>query len=606
MRRLSRRRFVATSGAAAAGAAAALVVGCGDGEKLAPTAVAPAASATPARLTATRGGILRTYNFDAQPPETLDPHTVRGGPVANMHSAVFSKLLRYSDERSGTIVPDLAEGLPEQPDELTYVFKLRDGVTFHDSARLREAFPAVAGRALVAGDVRYSVERQIAESRSQPSRFPRQSEFGVIERVIVRDDHTITFKLMSPVAPFLNFIAGRHAFIIPEGVVDPLSGEANHNVAMIGTGPFMLESFEPRFAVKLRRNPDWFARDDDAAAAGLGRPFLDGYDAFFTPQEDTFQREAFERGNVDSTSFLDPVALDRARTTNLADIFLEEGDAGGFLASRFLLDRPPFNDDRVRRAIHLAIDRTALVALMHPPMDSRPSARVSGPIAPGMERWALPEDDLLKRPGYAEDRAGAVAEAKQLWAAALGDAPVTELRVLFAGVPRTIPEIAVAAVQRQLSEALGVAVVPQIDPSGDALIAAALRRSIEGAADGAVAFTFGFEDGGVDLDDWVYGQFRGGAPGNTFRLQDAALDALLEKQRAEFDEEARHKLGIDIQDYLLANVNARLEYLAPVNRRLSWGYVRNSHFPIWYGSDYGLADTWLDTSHPAWIRRPTA
>ena len=273
MRRLSRRRFVATSGAAAAGAAAALVVGCGDGEKLAPTAVAPAASATPARLTATRGGILRTYNFDAQPPETLDPHTVRGGPVANMHSAVFSKLLRYSDERSGTIVPDLAEGLPEQPDELTYVFKLRDGVTFHDSARLREAFPAVAGRALVAGDVRYSVERQIAESRSQPSRFPRQSEFGVIERVIVRDDHTITFKLTSPVAPFLNFIAGRHAFIIPEGVVDPLSGEANHNVAMIGTGPFMLESFEPRFAVKLRRNPDWFARDDDAASTGSADRF---------------------------------------------------------------------------------------------------------------------------------------------------------------------------------------------------------------------------------------------------------------------------------------------------------------------------------------------
>ena len=606
MRRLSRRRFVAASGAAAAGAAAALAVGCGEGEKPAPATLSPVPSATPARIIATRGGILRTYNFDAQAPETLDPHTVRGGPVANMHSAVFSKLLRYSDERAGTIVPDLAEALPEQPDELTYVFKLRNGVTFHDAPRLREAFPSVAGRALVAGDVRYSIERQIAKSRSQPSRFPRQSEFGVIDRVIATDDRTITLKLTSPVAPFLSFIAGRHAFIIPEGAVDPLSGEANRDVAMIGTGPFVLESFEPRFAVKLRRNPDWFARDDDAAGAGLGRPFLEGYDAFFTPQEDTFQRAAFERGSIDSASFLDPMALDRARTTNLADIFLEEGDAGGLLASRLLLDRPPFNDDRVRRAIHLAIDRVALVALMYPPMDGRPSARLSGPIAPGMERWALAEDDLLKRPGYAEGRAAAVAEAKQLWAAALGNAPITELRVLFAGVPRTIPEIAVAAVQRQLSETLGVAVVPQIDPSGDALIAAGLRLNIEGAAAGSVAFTFGFEDGGVDLDDWVYGQFRSGAPGNTFRLQDATLDALLDRQRAEFDEDARRKLGLDIQGYLLANVNARLEYLAPVSRRLSWGYVRNPHFPIWYGSDYRLADTWLDTSHPAWVRRRTA
>jgi ABC-type transport system substrate-binding protein len=299
------------------------------------------------------------------------------------------------------------------------------------------------------------------------------------------------------------------------------------------------------------------------------------------------------------------VALDRARTTNLADIFLEEGDAGGLLASRFLLDRPPFDDDRVRRAIHLAIDRRALAALLYPPMDNRPSARLTGPIAPVMERWALLEDDLLKRPGYAEDRAQAIAEAKQLWAAALGDAPISELRVLFAGVPRTIPEIAVAAVQRQLSEALGVTVVPRIDPSGDALIAAGLRLNVEGAAEGTAALTFGFEDGGVDLDDWVYGQFRSGAPANTFRLQDATLDALLDKQRAEFDEDARHTLGLDIQDYLLANVNARLEYLAPVNRRLSWGYVRNPHFPIWYGSDYMLADTWLDTSHPAWADRRT-
>lgn len=605
MRRLTRRRFVAASGAATAGAGAALIVGCGEGEKPAPAARSPVPTPTTAPVVASHGGILRTYNFDAQVPESLDPHLARGGPVANMHSAVFSKLLRYGDELAGTIAPDLAEALPEQPDELTYTFRLRDGVTFHDAPRLREAFPSVAGRALVAGDVRYSIERQIAESRSQPSRFPRQGQFSVIDRVIATDDRTVTIKLKSPVASFLNFIAGRHAFIIPDGVVDTASGEANRDVAMVGTGPFVLESFERGFAVKLRRNLNWFARDDDADGAGPGRPFLDGHDAFFTPQEDLFQRDAFQRGLVDSTSFLDPVALERARTTNLADIFLEEGGAGALLASRFLLDRPPFNDDRVRRAIHLAIDRHALAALMFPPMDGRPSAHLAGPVAPVMERWSLPADDLAKRPGYAQDRSQAIAEAKQLWSSALGDAPITELRVLFAGVPRTLPEIAVGALQRQLSETLGVTVVPQVDPSGDALIASRLRLNVEGAAEGTVGFTLGFEDGGVDLDDWVYGQFRSGAPDNTFRLQDPTLDALLDGQRAEFDEAGRRNLGLDIQDYLLANVNARLEYLAPVNRRLSWGYVRNPHFPIWYGSDYMLADTWLDTSHAAWARRRT-
>ena len=72
---------------------------------------------------------------------------------------------------------------------------------------------------------------------------------------------------------------------------------------------------------------------------------------------------------------------------------------------------------------------------------------------------------------------------------------------------------------------------------------------------------------------------------NTYRLQDPTLDALLDKQRGEFDEDARHKIGLDLQEYLLANVNARIEYLAPIDRRLTWGYVRNSHHAL------GLAAT---------------
>jgi hypothetical protein len=58
-----------------------------------------------------------------------------------------------------------------------------------------------------------------------------------------------------------------------------------------------------------------------------------------------------------------------------------------------------------------------------------------------------------------------------------------------------------------------------------------------------------------------------------------------------------------IQAYLMANVNARLEYLAPVRRRVTWGYVRNGYMAPWYGSTYRLADTWLDTTHPLWSER---
>ncbi len=455
--------------------------------------------------------------------------------------------------------------------------------------------------------MKYSLERQVNRNSPQARRFYRQGNWNVIDKIAVADKRTLTITLKSPVAPFPRFLAGRHAFIIAREVVDN-ADQANAELAMIGTGPFLLDSLESRVAVRLRRNPEWFARDDNPDVAGAGRPFLEGYDAFYAPQEDLFQRVSFERRIVDATGFVDPAALDQERKTNLADIVLDETDAGGVLASRLLLDRAPFKDDRVRRAIHLAVDRPALAALLYPDMDGRASAKLSGPVAPAMGSCALGQDNLLKRPGYRGDasgRAADVAEAKRLLAAALGDTQqLGDVRVLFSGVPRIIPERAVDALQRQLREVLGLNVVPVTDASGYAVIASALGRNLDGATEGVTPFTFAFEDGGPDIDDWLYPHFRSGQAMNTYRLQDAQLDAMLDKSRAEFDNDARCRIGLDIQDYLLAKVNARIEYLAPVERRLSWGYVRNYPMPAWYGSAQDLADTWIDTAHPSWRSRP--
>ncbi len=552
-----------------------------------------------------RGGILRAYNFDALTPDTLDPHLTQMGPVANVHSAIFSRLLRYDDIAAGTLVPDLLESMPEQPDRTTYVLKLRDGVTFHDTPRFRTAYPQTAGRALTAEDVKYSLERQIDANSPQAHRFFHRSGFSTIHKIDIKDAHTLTITTSAPTAPFLTYLAGRHAFIIASetvGARDQLTSDA----ALLGTGPFVLDAYEPRTRVSLRRNPSWFARDDNATE-GTRRPYLDGYDAFYTPQEDQFQRIAFERADIDTTGFTDVAVLDQEHKANLADIVLEARDAGGMLASRLLLDRAPFKDDRVRRALHLAIDRAGLAALLYPPVSEQPSAKLTGPVTPAMGSWAADQSALLSRPGYRSDaggRAADLAEAKQLWAAAFGGATAPEIRVLFAGVPRLIPDRAVAFILRQLQDALGLAITPVVDSSGQLLIAAALARNLDGATDGVTPFTFGFEDGGLDLDDWLYPHFRSGEPMNTYRVQDAQLDSMLDSERAEFDEDARRKIGLDIQDYLLANVNARLEYLAPVERRLTWGYVGNSHMPYWYGENEHLADTWIDTANPASHNRP--
>jgi peptide/nickel transport system substrate-binding protein len=604
LHRVSRRSFLAASAAITAAGAGVAIVGYNKTAKPRKRSAVLSDSATPgASPVGTRGGVLRTYNVDSMQCDSLDPHLTQMGPVANMHSAVFSKLLRYDDERNGTIAPDLAAAMPEQPDQTTYIIRLRDGVTFHDTPKYRAAYPTAAGRALTADDVKYSIERQLNRNSPRAQLFFRRGNWDVIDKIEARDAHTVVITTKSPVAPFLNFLAGRHAFVVPADVADR-TDQLTTDTAMIGSGPFVLDSFDQGVAVRLRRNPSWFARDDSPRGIGAGRPFLDGYDAFFS-QVDPFQRAAFQRRLVDATAFADPATLAAERKTNLADIALDETGAGGFLASRFLLDRKPFNDDRVRRAIHLAIDRTALIDVLYPPMDGRPSAQLTGPVAPIMERWAITADELGRRPGYRADpngRAEDIRAAKQLWTSAVGTA-IVELRIVFAGVPKAIPDRAIDEITHQLTGVLGANVTPVTDPTGHALIAAAFVRNIEGATEGVAPFTFALEDGGVDLDDWLYPQFRSGQPLNSYRLQDPQVDALLDRSRGEFDADARQRIGLDVQDYLLAKANARLEFCAPVERRLRWGYVRNATLPVWYGHNETLADVWLDTAHPAWRPR---
>lgn len=605
---MTRRGFLAGSALAAAGAAGAAIAGCGEGKPR--TVATPGASPTAgaARMPAgVRGGVLRAYNLDALSYDSLDPHLTQMGPIADIHSLIYSRLYRYADERALTIVPDLAAAMPEQPDDTTYIIRLRDGITFHDTAKFRAAHSRAPGRSLDAEDVKYSIERQLNAGGANGPRFFRASDWRTISGIEVRDSRTVVITTTRPVAPFLSFLAGRHAFIVPKevpGKSDVIASDAD----VIGSGPFILNTFETGRVAGLGRNPNWFARDDDPDGIGTGRPFLDGYEAYFSPDQDTFQRAAFERHIVDSTGFVDPAALDTARKTNLSDIDMEETDSGRVIAMRLLLDRGVFKDDRARRALHLALDRRALIDLLYPAMDGHPSARLTGPVAPVMGAMALADDDLARRPGY---RAGSgrdadLAAAKQLWAAAVGDG-VVEMRIAFAGKPGILATRAMNAVERQIEDAFGirVSVVTQADPSGYAVIASSLIRNLEGATDGVVAATFMLEDGGVDLDDWLYAHFRSGGSMNTYRVQDAQLDGMLDKSRAEFDVDARLKLGHDIQDYLLSNVNARIEICAPIDRRLTWGFVRNSVMPIGFGSAQTLSDVWLDTKHPAWRPRPT-
>ena len=231
-RRLSRRRLLTGAASVGAGLAALSLVGCGDGGEKAATSTAtagaspaatpsPMAGLQPLEAARTRGGILRWMGYDPLPLDTLDPHQTQLGPLYNMHSAVFSKVLKYDDVAEGIIGTDLAESLPETPDNVTYVLKIRPNVRFHDTEKIRKNFPELAGRQLTAEDVKYSIERQMNKQSPKSALFYRMNQWETVDKIEVAPDGlTMTITTKEPIAPFVHYLADTNAFIIGKELVD--------------------------------------------------------------------------------------------------------------------------------------------------------------------------------------------------------------------------------------------------------------------------------------------------------------------------------------------------------------------------------------------------
>ena len=139
---------------------------------------------------------------------------------------------------------DLAESWT-QPSDTTYVFKLRRGVRWHGKA-------PVNGRELTADDVKYTYERFLAIKGN-----PNRPVLEQVEKIEALDRATVQFTLKEPFAWFLDALAATTTWIVPKEAVDHF-GDLRKPEACIGTGPWMLERFEPNVRSTFVRNPSYF------------------------------------------------------------------------------------------------------------------------------------------------------------------------------------------------------------------------------------------------------------------------------------------------------------------------------------------------------------
>jgi peptide/nickel transport system substrate-binding protein len=166
-------------------------------------------------------------------PANLDPRYATDGQSQRIDALIFDGLLERDAEMN--LHGDLAESW-ETPDPLTYVFRLRKGVNFHD------------GRAVTAGDVKATFEYMMDTANKSPKR----GAFRMVAKVETPDEATVIFRLKEAAAAFpLSTI---------RGVVGVVPADAGNDMRkrMIGSGAFRFVSQAQDDAVVLERNGDWW------------------------------------------------------------------------------------------------------------------------------------------------------------------------------------------------------------------------------------------------------------------------------------------------------------------------------------------------------------
>ncbi len=293
-------------------------------------------------------------------PRSLDPLLADNVVESRVESLLFDSLMSV-DPRTRLPVPDLAAGYSVSPDGLTYTFRLRKDVRWHD------------GDALSASDVVWTY-RALAMSELEAPLLPYT---GVIRSVRALDGHTVQFRLSRPYSAFLARLAT--VPVIPRAPFAKLRGarlraKLENWPHPIGTGPFVFGSATPGISIELVTNPDYFR----------GRPFVDRYELRVMRSSGEI-REALISGRAD-LAWLPPTL---ARSLGEQDFITQtpmdtsEVTYVFFNVGQDQRHGSPLADVRVRRALAYATDQAAVARALAGSIS--PIASFQSPVSPAYE-----------------------------------------------------------------------------------------------------------------------------------------------------------------------------------------------------------------------------
>lgn len=290
--------------------------------------------------------------------KTLDPGLMTTTQDMLIGDMVFNGLLRFKPGDVSTVEPDLAESYAVSPDGMELIFKLRKGVKSHPFKGNPE------GVEVTSQDVLFTIAKS-----SDPKKSTTASTFQNFE-ASAPDKYTIVIRLKKrvpkPERAFVNFRAG---MIIPQKAYEAI-GERRFNSMPVGTGPFMIDSYQPGQKMILKANNAYFR----------GKPRLSKVEVMFMPEINS-REFALASGAVDvidgnkQQSWIDK--MKDAENTKI-DVF----GPGELAFFSFNITRSPMDDIKVRQALFYATDIEALRQFKGKDIAESVSGIVS-PVLPG-------------------------------------------------------------------------------------------------------------------------------------------------------------------------------------------------------------------------------
>lgn len=469
---------------------------------------------------------------------TTKHYDIHQGGARHIMTSFYNKLIGLDPTRGlAEITPELATSWDIASDGMSYTFELREGVKYHDGSEFN------------ADDVVGTFDRIIFPENYEGMISTFKSLFDAIDSVEKVDDFTVKFTLKEPRVWQFDLFTATGAVVYPSDFLEANNYDIRTVVAP-GTGPFKFVEENKEEFWQFEANTDYWNPE---------LPYVDAVKMQHVPSW-TDRGTAVLTGNAD---FSWNVSVDTWEEGSARDdISNALLPSFGSLDVRWNNAKAPFDDVRVRRAIHLAMNRHDASAVYREEVQL--VTRWMGKGAEG----ALSDEELYKIPGYRKDNSEDIAEAQRLLAEA--GYPNGEGLRTFSFVSAAVPghsEVLAPFFQNQIKTNLGINV--EISVVERALLVEEFKKDFDFVQTGTSAAPIA-----NPTPMWHLNWGSGGSQ-NHAKYSNPEFDAVLKELDAELDPAKRETLFRKAEDLLDANPP-------------QYNYGFTAHSPMWHNDVKGL------------------